>query len=294
MKKFTKNPNNPIFGDSSTGTVFDVYVSRSEEMYRMDFSWRPKKAVAVAFSENLKNWTKPVITLGADCESGWEDQINRNCVIFDGNRYLMWCTGQARGYSFIGVAESRDGTSFTKLTDDPVTIPERNHEGASVMNPCVIYDNGKYRMWYTAGETYEPNVICLAESEDGIHWQKDKINPIFTADKSKEYEKDRIGGCHVIKTNNLGYLMFYIGYKDVNTACICAAISQNGRTGWKRCRFNPLVSPTENSFDADSCYKPSAVYCDGGWHVFYNGRRNRDEYIGEAFLEGDFSLDNFE
>ena len=63
------------------------------------------------------------------------------------------------------------------------------------MNPCVIYEDGKYRMWYAAGETYEPNVLAYAESMDGINWEKKKINPIFTAQEGNYYEQDRVGGC---------------------------------------------------------------------------------------------------
>ena len=36
------------------------------------------------------------------------------------------------------------------------------------MNPFVMYEDGKFKMWYAAGETYEPNVICYAESDDGV------------------------------------------------------------------------------------------------------------------------------
>ena len=133
----------------------------------------------------------------------------------------MWYTGQARGYSFIGLAESDDGIHFTRVSDDPLIIPERHFEGMSVMNPCVLYENGKYRMWYAAGETFEPNVLALAESDDGVNWVKDKINPIYVKNPSKEYERDRVGGCQVLHTK-LGYLMFYIGYRDIHTACVCA------------------------------------------------------------------------
>ena len=150
-------------------------------------------------------------------------------------------------------------------------------------------------MWYAAGETFEPNVLAYAESKDGIHWEKSRINPIFVKDRRNEYEQNRVGGCQVLKVDGLGYLMFYIGYKDIHTACICAALSPDGKTQWKRCVKNPLVVPEKNSWDEDSCYKPSAMYDEnmGGWRIWYNGRRDHDEYIGEAFMPGDFSPEDF-
>lgn len=293
MKKFIKNPGNPIYGGPKTGTLFDVYVTRSDDRFRMDFSWRPKEALAVAFSDDGIHWSDPEITLQNDFSTGWEDSINRNCVLKIGDEWRMWYTGQARGYSFIGAAASQDGIHFERIGSDPILVSERHFEGLSVMNPCVLYENGVYRMWYAAGETIEPNVLALAESTDGINWIKDPINPIFTPNKTKEYESDRVGGCQVIHTK-LGYLMFYIGYRDIGTACICAALSENGRTGWRRCKLNPLVTPDVGEWDEDSCYKPSALFDGKGWHIWYNGRRGNKEYIGEAYMDADFSDEDFE
>ena len=106
--------------------------------------------MAVTFSDDGINWEEPRITLHNNLESGWEDDINRNCVLKMDGKYKMWYTGQARGYSFIGYAESDDGLNFYRPLNEPVLISERAWEGFSVMNPCVLYENGIYRMWYAA------------------------------------------------------------------------------------------------------------------------------------------------
>ena len=287
---FQKEPSLPVFGDESTGTVFDAYVTYDGTRYRMDFSWRPKEALAAVFSEDGKTWSEPVITLPANKESGWEDIVNRNCVIFAEGVYKMWYTGQARGHSYIGYAESDDGIAFRRVLDEPVMIAEYPWEDASVMNPCVLYENGIYRMWYSAGETYEPNATGYAESKDGITWKKSRINPIFVCEPENLYEQNRIGGCQVMRTEDMGYLMFYIGYEDIDTARICVARSENGITRWERSPLNPLVGPsdTKEGWDGDACYKPTAVY-DGKrdlWQIWYNGRKAIREYIGRAERKG--------
>ncbi|MBO4407447.1 MAG: hypothetical protein J5849_07075 [Clostridia bacterium] len=297
MLSFIKDERNPIYGDASTGTLFDVYVTgREEGGYRMDFSWRPQRALAVAFSDDGVAWTAPRATLPPDPVTGWEDQVNRNCVLKVGDRYLMWYTGQARGMSFIGLAESEDGLAFRRVGKEPVLIPERYWEGTSVMNPCVLFENGVFRMWYSAGETYEPNVLAYAESSDGIRWRKSPINPIFVKEPANDHEKDRIGGCQILPHEKLGYLLFYIGYRDVDTAFISVACSPDGVTRFRRFRGNPIVSPEKGSWDADACYKPSALYdaAKGGWRLWYNGRAGGTEYIGHAFAEGDFQESDFE
>lgn len=283
-KNFNKYIGNPILGNSTLGTCFDVYVTKENGRYRMDFSWRKKQALAVTFSEDGIHWEEPQITLPCNPESGWEDRVNRNCVLKIDGVYKMWYTGQARGFSYIGYAESEDGISFKRIQDEPIMISEYPWEGFSVMNPCVLYEDGRYRMWYSAGETFEPNVLGYAESTDGINWNKAKINPIMTASPQNVFERNRIGGCQVIKTDDMGYVIFYIGYRDINTACVCAARSKNGITGWERCAINPLVSPDEGSWDGEACYKPSAVWESelGCWRIWYNGRSGKDEYIGMA------------
>lgn len=284
MENFKKYAQNPVFGSADIGTTFDAYTQYIDGRYRMDFSQRAKKACAVTFSDDGVHWSEPVVTLASDPTTGWEDDINRNCVLRIDGVYKMWYTGQARGHSYIGYAESRDGINFERKCSEPILIPEYPWENASVMNPCVLYENGEYRMWYSAGETYEPNVLAYAVSNDGINWRKSRINPIFVCDRRNRYEQERIGGCQVIRTEDMGYVMFYIGYEDINTARICVAHSDNGITGWERSRLNPIVSPDADAWDADACYKPTAVWnADGGkWMLWYNGRRAKDEYIGLA------------
>lgn len=296
MERFVKHPENPIYGGRETGTLFDVYVTRENGLYRMDYSWRPKKALAVAFSEDGIHWTAPRATLECDPATGWEDDINRSCVMRTQNGYKIWYTGQARGYSFIGYAESDDGLHFRRVRSEPVLYSERQWEGYSVMNPCVLYENGTYRMWYSAGETYEPNVLAYAESTDGINWRKSPVNPIFVKNPRKEYEQDRIGGCQVLRHPKVGYLLFYIGYRDIDTAHICVAASPNGVTQWKRLKANPIAAPDAGAWDGDACYKPSALYDAQKdlWQVWYNGRRGGEEYIGTITAHGDFTPDDFE
>ena len=288
MQSFIKHENNPVMGGPEMGTCFDVYVTRENGRYRMDFSWRPKKSLAVTFSDDGIHWEEPQITLAYDETTGWEDDLNRNCVLNIDGKYKMWYTGQARGFSFIGYAESDDGIHFHRVLSEPVLISERAWEGFSVMNPCVLYEDGKYRMWYAAGETYEPNVLAYAESDDGIHWVKSRINPIYTAEPSNLYEQNRVGGCQVMKTEDMGYVMFYIGYENIHKAQICVARSQNGITQWQRSSLNPVVSPTPEAWDGDACYKPSFLWNQETqqWMLWYNGRNGAPEYIGLATKDG--------
>ena len=277
-------PINCIYGGPELGVCFDVYVTREASgRYRMDFSWRDHASCAVTFSKDGLHWEYPVITLAPNPASGWEDDINRNCVVRVGDVYHMWYTGQANGKSYLGHAQSADGLHFERTGARPVMVPETDFEKDSVMNPCVLYENGVYRMWYAAGETYEPNVLCYAESDDGLVWKKSPENPIFVKG-TREFEQDRVGGCQVVHTDDMGYLMMYIGYRDIDTACVCLAKSPDGIHDFVRSDNNPMLSATPGTWDEDSTYKPSFLWDEAArkWRLWYNGRRGNREYVGYA------------
>ena len=154
------------------------------------------------------------------------------------------------------------------------------------MNPHIIFDKDEkiFKMWYSAGETIEPDVICYATSKDGINWVKYNKNPIFFPNNNKSnLDFYKIGGCDVHKLSKRKYVMFNIGYTDINTARIFVASSKNGVNNWKR-YDNPIIIPTKNQFDNNACYKPSAIFDKGNnkWRIWYNGRNKNKEYIGLA------------
>ena len=286
--QFIKYENNPVMGNTELGTCFDVYVTREGGRYRMDFSWRPKRSLAVTFSDDGIHWEEPQITLPNTEESGWEHHVNRNCVLKVDGKYKMWYTGQQNDVSCIGYAESEDGIRFHRVQIEPVMVADRLWEQPSVMNPCVLFEDGIYKMWYAAGENYEPNVLAYAESRDGIHWEKYGNEPVFMADPKNIYEQNRVGGCQVIKTEDMGYVMFYIGYETIDKAQICVAHSPNGISDWEKSPYNPIVTPTPDQWDADACYKPSILWNEESqrWMLWYNGRKRYDEYIGYVYKTG--------
>lgn len=287
-----KYEENPVLG-GSYGTCFDISVLEDGDVIRMYFSWRDKGSVALVESTDGIHWSEPIICLGPRAtEKGWEDEINRPVVVKRENIYHMWYTGQykpgmADGNSYLFYATSEDGVKFKRMSEEPVMFPEFEWEKVAVMCPHVIWDeeNQVYKMWYSAGEQYEPNAIGYAESSDGYHWKKYEGNPIFAADPKNEWEKHKAAACQVIKRKD-GYLMFYIGYHNEDYAQIGMAFSENGITDWKRSAQNPIIAPDPGCFDGEACYKPYVIQRDGKWMLWYNGRKGHKEQIGMATYEG--------
>lgn len=282
---WVKYDGNPVLG-GSFGTIFDITVLREANGYSMWSSWRPQKSIALSTSTDGLKWTDPVSVLTPNADNKWESDLNRPCVVKKDGLYHMWYTGQADGKSWIGYATSRDGKAWTRMSKAPVLSAESPWEKTSVMCPSVIWDAkaGIYKMWYSAGEQYEPDAIGYATSADGINWKKLTENPIFRNDPSNKWEQAKVTACQVIKQQK-DYLMFYIGFRDVDYAQIGVARSSDGIHNWVRHPQNPIIRPGEG-WDASAVYKPYAIFDGKQWLLWYNGRKDGKEQIGVVLHKG--------
>ena len=271
----------PIYGSKKTGTVFDPYAYIEDSIFYMCASERKTGDIILLQSADGKKWNF-TSTMLSHIPNTWEHEINRGCVVKTDSCYYLWYTGQQDGKSNIGVAISYDGKKYSRIQKKPVLMPNFSYEGISVMNPCVIWDESLrcFRMWYSAGENYEPDIICYAESKDGIHWRKSK-GAVLAKNDNNEWEKYKVGGCQVIKTFDKEYIMYYIGYQNVDVARICYATSEDG-IHWDRTKNNLLLAPSSNSWDFDAVYKPTVVRKNDSLFLYYNGRKDTEEYIGLA------------
>jgi len=279
---------NPVLG-GALGTCFDVALLQEDGKYRMWFSWRPKASVALAESRDGMHWSEPQIVLAPHPDTNWEGRINRPAVLRRDGTYHMWYTGQSPTQSWLGYATSPDGRTWTRRSARPVLSPEQPWENVAVMCPHVLWDEkaNLYRMWYSAGQQYEPNAIGYATSTDGINWTKYNANPIFAADLANRWEQHKVTACQVIPAGEW-HLMFYIGFRDENRAQIGLARSRDGVTGWQRHPANPIIFPVAGAWDADACYKPFAIFDaqSDRWLLWYNGRQGSVEQIGLATHPG--------
>ena len=285
--QFTKHPA-PVIG-GEYGTCFDMSVRRENGAFTMWFSWRPKASVARITSRDGITWDgPPQIVLPPRPETGWEDDINRPGVVWHDGLYHMWYTGQTRTHSALGYATSADGINWERRGDKPVMVPEAPWEKVAIMCPHVLWDDdaGCFKMWYSAGDQYEPDALGYAESRDGFHWAK-RPHPVFLPDPANAWEQHKVTGAQVIKMPDAeggGYLMFYIGFENEHHAQIGMAFSKDG-IEWERHAGNPVIPTGDtDAWDAEACYKPFAVQDGDRWLLWYNGRKGHFEQIGLVYV----------
>lgn len=273
--------NKPVYGDEITGSVFDPYSFIYKGHIKMLVSERKTGTLSCIISTNGINWSGRQLILEG-IYGTWQNSVNRGCLLFNNGKWHLWYTGQNNVKSSIGYAVSIDGVVFKRMNNcDPVLEPEFFFEGNSVMNPCVLWDEESklYKMWYSAGEMYEPDVICYATSTDGCDWKKNS-QPVLDVYPKHKWERYKIGGCSIIK-NNHGYMMYYIGYQNMDVARICFAYSKDG-INWERPGNNYIIGPSKGCWDSDAVYKPSVLEYNNKLYLWYNGRRKNKEYIGLA------------
>ena len=80
---WVKYGDEPVLGDTRLGTCFDInVVTNGPAPYTMYFSWRPRKSIALVRSNDALTWTQePEFCLRENPASGWEDIVNRCCVV---------------------------------------------------------------------------------------------------------------------------------------------------------------------------------------------------------------------
>ena len=279
---FEKHRANPVLYRQDGGSLFDPFVRETDGKFVMCVSNRPDRSLELYVSENGVDWTLRCEALRA-IPGTWEDNLNRGSFLIVDGVWHLYYTGQQNGLSRIGLAKSTDGIHFIREQSNPIIVPALSFETAAVMNPCVVFDSEKklFRMWYAAGENFEPDVLAYAESPDGIRWTKRKA-PVMTADRSKEYKKCKVGACDIIRLDDGRYCMAYITYQNVDVARIGLAYSDNGIDGWIDDKANPILGPEKLRWDSDAVYKPTVCIKDGAMMLWYNGRSGEKESIGLA------------
>lgn len=117
-------------------------------------------------------------------------------------------------------------------------------DSRGVDSPCVIKDGKEFRMYYAGyylgSPGGGPGTIHLAESKDGVKWEKFNGNPLIKPSPFSNADSTSIYKPVVIKDKD-GYKCFYFGEDGNGNRSICLAKSSNGY-GWKKYEKNPVFT----------------------------------------------------
>lgn len=198
--------------------------------------------------------------------------------------YIGWNAGarQPIFYASVGLAMSEDGgRSFQRASAAPI-LARSEFDPCLVGAPCVIVDDGVWRMWYvsgfkweeTGGELHSYYHTKYAESKDGINWQR---NGLVCIDL-KLGERNIARPC-VLKENGR-YKMWYShdsgqGYR------IGYAESSDGYV-WARRDDEAGIDVSPSGWDSEAIAYPWVFNHQGRKYMLYNGNRFGYDGIGLA------------
>jgi len=239
--------------------------------------------------------TEPVLSLG---EPGTFDDcgVMPSWLVSDGDvqrmYYIGWNVPTTVPYRLaIGMAISDDGgTTFRRFSPGPI-VDRSTREPFFVTTPCVLKENGTWRMWYVSctawrqiSDRWEPAYhVKYAESHDGIIWD---VTGISCIDAGDDYAIAR----PCVFRNGSGYAMLYsirslTGYRSAPEQAyrLGYAESEDG-IRWKRMDEQTGLRRSEDGWDSEM-----VAYC---WlqrhadetYLLYNGNGFGRSGVGVARL----------
>jgi predicted GH43/DUF377 family glycosyl hydrolase len=179
---------------------------------------------------------------------------------------------------------------FTRCFKGPVV--DRTKDEPHFTASChVLCESSTFRMWYLScvdwnlvdGKPFHRYHIKYAESDDGIHWQRDGIAAVDFRD-NHEYA---ISVPRVINDNGL-YRMWFSARasKDCDTYRIGYAESRNG-VRFNRNAGNAGIDVSEKGWDSEMICYPFVFDLNGNRYMLYNGNGYGRTGFGLAILEQD-------
>lgn len=185
-----KTPERPVLGMGQLGAFDDNGVTASwiinyqNVKYLYYIGWKPRSttrfglmtglAISEDGGESFRRQSRAPILSLTDLEPF--SILTAPCVLKEGDLWKMWyvsCVDWVHEdlprYN-IKYAESDDGIEWRQ--PGTVCIDFLSEEETALARPCVLFENDKYRMWYSYKDPAIGYRMGYAESPDGLHWER--------------------------------------------------------------------------------------------------------------------------
>lgn len=211
-------------------------------------------------------------------------------LVSDGESLLLYYAGWTLGgtvpfHFHTGLAKSNDGgETFRRVSEAPV-LGRNRHDPFLSGAPCVLKENGSYRMWYVSGTEWVKEsdgapvhyyTIKHARSPNGLDWETNDQLCIPYAEN--EYA---IGRPAVTRVRN-GYRMLYSARRLGETYRIYVAYSEDGLS-WTR-DPKPLIDTAPSGWDSEMVCYGSLLETSEATFLLYNGNGYGRDGFGLALL----------
>lgn len=177
-----------------------------------------------------------------------ETDIQVNAGIITQISLTLIPTGNGYGNIDISINWGQSTAKLTDYQNNPIlSVKDIPYYTLAVDQAQVMYDNGKYKMWFMNLYDSGHGDISYAESNDGISWQVVSNGPVLTAGQPGSWDDYAVGMGYVLKDNGT-YKLYYAGMQDPHTGMrqIGLATSTDGMH-WQK-YLNPVLPSDYNQY----------------------------------------------
>lgn len=168
---------------------------------------------------------------------------------------------------------------------------EASKTGIAISNPFLIKKDGKFRMYYSCGQTFikdcgfsEPTHISFAESESPCGGFVSREEPIISPDKSSKY-LNLCSGCIKVYRLKDCYIGLQNGIFEENGKSHSAIMLLKSDDGVQFDFVKPLVVPEKKyPWMAQFVYACCMTYYEGRLRIYFNARNTADIIRGRESI----------
>ena len=207
-----------------------------------------------------------------------EAQTANPDLLLKGDVYYMYFRGQRGGHDRIGVAtipkEKFDGVTWNIAPEPIIDVGGPwSWDEEHALDPAAILVNGEVFLYYTGSSTRADRSICLAVSNDGVHFRKYEQNPVI------------IGGApEVVFHDSTFYLYYWKQVPGRKGFQIHFATSADGYHYAEVARSPALPVGPEGTWDSFTVETPR-IFSEGGlYYMVYCGSDRHKDYPFNAGL----------
>ena len=210
---------------------------------------------------------------------------DENIVKFNG-KYFMYYSAyypDKNGVNrlCVGIAESDDLTNWTRVSQ---LLPEQEAETNAICAPGAIIRNDTLHLFYQAYGNFGTETICHATSVDGINFDHDPTNPVFTA--TGAWNCGRAIDAEVVEFNGK-YFMYFATRdpaKEIQFQGVAAANKNSGlHAGDWTLQLDETILKPELLWEGQCIEGATTIVRGNTLYMFYGGAYNRSpQMIGVA------------
>ena len=240
--------------------------------------------------QNAANYTKSAMMFGDSSRIGVPFAKDPHVIRYKGHFMMYYSVpgftdkaGIVHGWG-IGIAKSENLMKWDRIGDVNID-PAATYEAKGMAAPCALVIGDQVHLFYQTYGNGRKDAICHAYSTDGIYFERNKTNPIFSPDGA--WNCGRAIDAEVISFNGKYFLYYATRDSAYKIQMLGVAVAPGNtkfeRKDWKNLSVDVPILKPEYPWERDCIEGASVIEKNGELFMFYAGAyNNAPQQIGVA------------